>query len=70
MGESDEQMTIRTVLDLRYYDPAQGTALFQQRLTPDHEGTWHSFAMAGSDWEALGRPKAIAMTFSVEEPPI
>lgn len=70
VGESDESMTIRTVMDLRYYDHEGKAAVFQQRLAPDHEGTWHSFAMADGDWNALGRPKAISMTFSVEEPPI
>jgi len=67
MATADEQMTVRTIMDLESYDHTAGTALFKQRLSPDHEGTFHSFAMAFTDWDALGRPISISMTFATEE---
>jgi hypothetical protein len=70
LAEPDEQITIRTIFDLQMFDPKAGTALFRQRITPGRQGRSHSFAMEASDWDALGQPKAIAMTFSPEKPPI
>jgi hypothetical protein len=67
VAEVDEQNTIHTVMDLTGYDRESGQARFQQRLPEDHEGSFHSFAMAKTDWDALGRPVSITMTLAPGE---
>jgi hypothetical protein len=67
MAAEDERTTIRTTMDLQSYDHEGAAAVFGQRLADDHTGTFHSFAMALSDWDALGRPVSISMTFAAAD---
>jgi hypothetical protein len=67
MATADERQTIRTVMDLQFYDHEGDSPVFRQRVDSDHTGMLHSYAMEFSDWDALGRPVTITMTLAAAD---